>query len=417
MSGMGCIFTFRKMNLFVFLPAFFFFSFAAPLTAQNSDSLSKNNSGFFIDAFAGFPSYSNFGRNMEAVELSTGSGPIAWTGRFYRGKGNHGYLFEDALEIGWRKEFASCLTNTVSAGYSNLAFEKPFFTGPEISSWNFTKADGFVVEEKICYSFPGKNHSGSPWGIAGNYYYIFNPHEPVQGFSLGIDLMLENMYWQHSGFRKKKEKQKSPGKSDQGETNSKPVDTNSEKPKFEIPYHYRIRTNFITGIIFSPHIDFEHRFSKRWGWGFGFSLRPKFNQERGILRLFENPDFQLKGYAGFADWILYMPLWKNDHYFTFGLRCGYRNLSGTCAIGDKIMSPDYYIYRERQDIVSALRVSFIMPPEGSHSSIDWYFTIGARTSFYNSRVLDPHLASYFNSLNGCYVLPEFAGGLEIGFGW
>ena len=182
-------------------------------------------------------------------------------------------------------------------------------------------------------------------------------------------------------------------------------------------YTNRIRTNFITGMAFSPHIDFEHRYSKKWGWGFGVFAWPN-HGSRTILRMFDNPDYQMSGGGGFVDWMRFQPSYKSNWYWTFGLRTGYRNLSGVCAIGTKITSPDYYVKRSRQDIVTACRVSLVMPPQDSKWSLDWYFTFGARTSFYKTKFPQTYFEPYFlYPKNGCYVLPEFTGGFEFGFGW
>lgn len=185
-----------------------------------------------------------------------------------------------------------------------------------------------------------------------------------------------------------------------------------------IPYTYRIRTNCVTGMIFSPHIDFEHRYNEKWGWGIAAFARPISIRP---YRLLENPDFQLTGFGGFADLIRYKPSWKG-RYWTFGLRCGYRNLTGRAQTGN-LSSPDYKTIRSRQDIVTAWRVSFVMPSKKYLINFDWYFTFGARTSFYKTRFFPLHVGQYVETAgfgypqNGCYVLPEFTGGLEFGFGW
>jgi hypothetical protein len=394
----------------------FFLPFAQIISAQKSDSIPSNQPGFFIEGFVGFPSYCTMGRNNEAVELSTGTGPFALTGRFYRTKGTQGYFFENAIELGWKKNFSHYFTNTLSAGYSDLAFEKDVTSGPDFGYWNFNKADGFILEEKFTYSFHGKNRVPSPFGIAASYYYIFNSIKPVQGLSLGIDLNFEDIYWQNSRRQNKNENREKKKRKTHEET----VPDSAKKSEVVIPYHYRIRTNFITGMFFSPHIDFEHLYSKNFGWGFGFFVRYK---QHDLLGLFtKNPDIQLKGAGGFVDWIYFKPSWRNDHYWTFGARCGYRYLMGNCWYGDKLYEPDFYIDRIRQDIVFAGRVSFVMPPMDSHWSIDMYLSIGGRASYYKTS--QPQYATYFNPsgydsfpTNGCYLLPELAGGFEFGFGW
>jgi hypothetical protein len=171
-------------------------------------------------------------------------------------------------------------------------------------------------------------------------------------------------------------------------------------------------------MLFSPHLDFEHWYTNKRGWGISVFFRPALDNYTTILRSFESPDFQMKGYGGFADWLWYKAGWKKARYWTFAVRCGYRYLSGRCAIGSKVLSPDYYVKRERQDIVTAWRVSFVMPPVDSHWAIDWYFTAGVRTSFYKTSFPNSNFESSFSHpKTGCYVLPEFVAGFEFGFGW
>lgn len=393
---------------------FFFISrfFITAVSAQ--DSIYKKDD-FFIGGYAGITSFSTLGKTKEAVEISAGADQLILTARFYRSKSSDKYFFEDAIEIGWRKKLNASFTNTLSIGYADLAFEHDFYTHPEISAKNFDKKSGLILEEKFAYRFRKQNDVLSVWGIAANYYCIFYDSKPIHGWSLGIDMTLDYTYWNNPNRVERIEE-----RNNEKSKRSKNKKVNKELASESTVYTNRIRTNFITGMAFSPHLDFEHRYSKKWGWGIGIFAWP-YHGSRPILRMFDNPDFQMSGGGGFADWIYFQPSWKNDHYWTFGLRAGYRNLSGVCAIGTKIMSPDYYVKRSRQDIVTAWRVSFVMPPHESNWSLDWYFTFGARTSFYKTKFPEspsPNFEPYFpHPKNGCYVLPEFTGGFEFGFGW
>jgi hypothetical protein len=385
--------------------------FSAKIAAQ--DSLYKKRDGFFMGGYVAIPAYSTLGTTREGVELFAGAEPFILTARFYRSKKYEKYFFEDAITLGWKKTFCTSFNTTLSLGYADLAFEHDSYTFPEIARENFDKRPGLIIEEKLGYRFHTEGKDPGPWGIAANYYCILNNGKLIQGWSAGIDLTLDYAYRNSSNHIERI-----------GERKSKRAGRKADKKEkvtgstITVGYKYRIRTNFITGMAFSPHLDFEHRYNVKWGWGIGVFAWPA-HGSRTILRMFENPDFQMSGGGGFVDWIYFQPCWKNDHYWTFGLRCGYRDLAGVCAIGTKVISPDYYITRSRKDIVTAWRVSFVMPPEDSHWSIDWYFTAGMRTSFYKTKF--PQYAnfesSFLNPKTGCYVLPEFTGGLELGFGW
>ncbi|MDQ3111798.1 MAG: hypothetical protein M3R17_18070 [Bacteroidota bacterium] len=385
---------------------------SAKITAD--DSIHYNHKGFFLGGYLGIGSWSTMGTTREAVELTGGVKQLVFTARFYRSKRLNKYFFENAILAGWKKEFPSGFHNSLSAGYADLAFEHDFYTYPEISRKNFDKRSGLILEEKVGYRFHKQNKSPGVWGIALNYYCIFNEKKPIHGWSVGLDWTFDYLHWNNPKITS--------STNDLSKTKRKKYHNDlKEVSNDSIKFKYRIRANFITGILFSPHLDFEHWYSKKWGWGAGVFFRPVLNSYTGILRSFENPDFQLKGGGFFLDWMHYKAAWKNDHYWTFGLRCGYRNLSGRCAIGSKILSPDYYVKRWRQDIVTALRVSFVMPPRDSHWALDWYFTIGARTSFYKTQFPDYTMwnpeGSFTYPKTGCYVLPEFNAGLEVGFGW
>lgn len=376
------------------------------------DSLKKYEGRFFVGGYLGIGSPRKNGRTIEKIELNAGYKELVFTARFYRNWENYPvkHIYEDALMAGWKKKFWNGFSSTLSGGYADLAFENTIVEGTVLNvPENFHKRSGLVLEEKLGYNFHWWNSAPSIWGIAANYYCVFNSEKTIQGWTVGLDFTLDDMYWKNPNYKTKRKHPplgppKRPGQ------------------KYVVPYKFRVRTNLITGMFFSPHLDFEYKYNGNWAWGVGVFMRPDNNFNAGILRLFDNPDMQLHGGGGYIDWVYFQPIWKNDHYWTFGLRTGYRNLSGVCAIGGNIYEPDYYVTRTRQDIVSDIRISFVMPPKNSKWAIDWYISGGARTSFYTTKFppgnpyWDPS-ASFTQPKNGCYVLPEITGGFEIGFGW
>lgn len=405
----------------------FFLAISAILPAQKVDSLPAKQPGFFIGSYVGVPSYCTKGITIEAVELSMGSRQIVLTTRFYRTRksliktpGRQDYFFEDAIELGWKKSLNHSFTNTISAGYANLAFEDSTIWGDEIGFWNFTKVDGFILEEKLAFTFQKRNHTPSAFGIAANYYFIFNSIKPVHGFSVGIDLNLEDLTWEKRVYGKRMHKNVMEEEEERKVEKVQPIPCDS------IPFRNIIRTNFMAGILHTPHIDFEHRYNKRWGWGISAMHRSYFSLW-SMGYAIQNPDYLLDGYGVYADLIFYEPfcnLSGKNRYMTFAFRTGYRNFYREKFPYEDSHYTLFYLTRSRQDIVTDFRISYIFP-SNAHLLIDLYLCFGARTSYYETQFFHTgptyqiwegkSFQNYPN--NGCYVRSEYSAGIEIGFGW
>jgi hypothetical protein len=185
-------------------------------------------------------------------------------------------------------------------------------------------------------------------------------------------------------------------------------------------------------MFYSPHIDFAKRYSKHWGWGMSVLIRP--GLDRAFYRFCDNPDVQLAGFGIFGDFSYYLPNYfsSKPRYWTFTLRGGYRDLSKQkFSVGYETSAYLWcYLTRVRQDIVSDFRISYVMPLTESHVVFDLFASIGARVSIYKTEFfsidspnhqLGTDTRVYTNAngfpANGCYVLPEYNAGVEIGFGW
>jgi hypothetical protein len=198
-----------------------------------------------------------------------------------------------------------------------------------------------------------------------------------------------------------------------------------------IAHKYLIRTNLVTEMFYEPHLDFEYRYAQNRAWAISGYYRPCVNFS--IYRfdyLVNNPDFSLQGFGIFADWIHY-EAYRNHkeklRYTTYSFHCGYTRLfEDKYPYGNEHDANLYCLLtRKRQDIVTDLRVSCIIPLKKNHLIVDWFLIAGIRTSYYktqfyridNRNEIEVHTNGFGYPTNGCYIRPDFKTGFEIGFGW